>query len=66
MGDALLESSFTVEGPSVSVAAPASVPSGEAVPLDIEVDGLRIVAPDGDRTGQTGHLHLFVDRAPTP
>ncbi len=66
MGDAVLESSFTVEGPSVSVAAPANVRSGEPVPLEISVQGLRLVPADGDRSGHSGHLHLFVDRAPTP
>ncbi len=66
MGDALLERSFTVEGPSVTIAAPATVASGEVVPLEIKVEGLKLVAADGDRSGQTGHLHLFIDRPPTP
>jgi hypothetical protein len=58
--------SLTVEltGPSVQATAPATVPAGQAVPLEITVTGVDIVAADGDTSGRTGHLHVFVDRDP--
>ena len=66
MGDAIAEADVTVQGPSVMASAPAVVPNGEPVPVQVTVEGLRLVAADGDRSGQSGHLHLFVDRPPTP
>ncbi|MGI8808375.1 MAG: DUF4399 domain-containing protein [Acidimicrobiales bacterium] len=66
MGDAIAEVEVRVQGPSVVVTAPATVASTELVPIDVKVEGLKLVAADGDRSGQSGHLHLFVDRPPTP
>lgn len=66
MGDAIVEADVTVQGPSVVASAPALVQNGEAVPVEIKVEGLRLLAADGDQSGQSGHLHLFVDRPPTP
>ena len=66
MRDAIAEAEVMVQGPSVDVSAPSTVANGEPVPLNVKVDGLRLVAADGDRSGQSGHLHVFVDRPPTP
>jgi hypothetical protein len=32
----------------------------------VTVTGLQLMAANGDTSGKTGHLHLFVDRDPTP
>jgi hypothetical protein len=56
----------TISGPSVSLSAPAIVQAGTPATLDAKVDGVTIVAADGDTSGKTGHLHYFVDREPTP
>ena len=66
MGEAILETDVTVQGPAVVASAPNLVQHGEPVPVQIAVEGLRLVAADGDGSGQSGHLHLFVDRPPTP
>ncbi len=36
------------------------------VTLRVDVDGFRLIGADGDTSGQTGHLHAFIDREPTP
>lgn len=36
---------------------------GNVVTLDLDVDGLRIVKADGDTSGETGHYHVFIDKA---
>ena len=66
IGDAIAEAAVTVQGPSVALSVPATVPNGEPVTVSVNVEGLDLVAADGDRSGHTGHLHLFVDRPPTP
>ncbi len=54
-----LRAEVMVEGPSLSLAAPAFVPSGEPVPIDLRL----ISAP---LTGATdAHVHLFIDRDPS-
>lgn len=63
-GDGAPSVEVDVAGPSVSVRAPAKVAAGSVVALDIAVEGLDIVAADGDTSGRTGHLHVFVDRDP--
>jgi hypothetical protein len=57
---------LTVAGPSVDASAPATVAAGQPVNVDVAVDGISLVKADGDTSGTTGHLHLFVDREPTP
>ncbi|HEX9815791.1 MAG TPA: DUF4399 domain-containing protein [Candidatus Thermoplasmatota archaeon] len=41
-----------------------SAVDGNVVTLSLLVSGFKIVAPDGDTTGATGHFHVFVDRDP--
>ena len=65
LGDALLQADFAVQGPSVTATAPATVKAGDPVPVQVQVDGLKLTPADGDTSGRTGHLHLFVDRSPT-
>lgn len=66
LGEALLQTDVVVRGPSLTATAPASVKAGDPVTVQMQVDGLRLTPADGDTSGQTGHLHLFVDRSPTP
>jgi hypothetical protein len=51
---------------SVQASAPPTTPAGQDVKVTATVTGIQLVAADGDRSGKTGHLHYFVDRAPTP
>jgi len=48
--------SFTVTGPSVDASTPPNAPAGQPVMVTVAAEGL---PPDG-------HLHVFVDREPTP
>ena len=66
LGDALLQTDVAVRGPSVSASASATVKAGDPVTVQMQVDGLPLTPADGDTSGRTGHLHLFVDRSPTP
>lgn len=66
IGDAMVSAEVMVQGPSVAVSAPPTFPNGEPVSVEVSVEGASLVAADGDRSGHTGHLHLFVDRPPTP
>jgi hypothetical protein len=57
---------FTVAGPSVHASVPATNPAGQPVAVTVQVQGVKLVKADGDTSGKTGHLHLFIDRDPTP
>ena len=68
-GDDAATSSTTTEvmtGAAVSIASPAdgAVIKGNVVTLNLKVTGLDIVAADGDTSGESGHLHVFVDQEP--
>lgn len=39
---------------------------GDTVELSMEVEGVTIIAADGDTSGNSGHFHVFVDRDPVP
>jgi Domain of unknown function (DUF4399) len=58
------ETEVTVLGPAVQATAPASVPAGQPVTIELKATGVSIVAANGDMSGKTGHFHLFVDRPP--
>jgi hypothetical protein len=58
------EIEVSVAGPTVEATAPASVPAGQPVTVELKASGVKIVAADGDTSGKTGHFHLFVDRPP--
>ena len=53
-----------VEGPSLDATAPATITAGTPLSIDVALDGVELVAADGDTTGVSGHLHAFVDKAP--
>jgi hypothetical protein len=65
LGSAQAEISVTVGGPSLDASAPTSVPGGQSVPVQIAVEGVTLAKADGDSSGTTGHVHLFIDRPPT-
>ena len=56
----------TVEGPSLDATAPPTIAAGQPLSIDVTVAGVELVKPDGDTSGRTGHLHVFVDKEPTP
>jgi hypothetical protein len=65
IGDALAETTVKLDGPSVKASAPATVAAGQPVMVTAKVDGFSLIKADGDTSGRSGHLHLFVDRSPT-
>lgn len=64
IGESAGSTQVTVSGPSVKASAPASVPAGQPVNVSMNVQGITLVKADGDTSGQSGHLHLFVDKPP--
>jgi len=66
LSSTVAETTVTIEGPSVDASTPAISPAGQPVELTVKVDGLTLVKADGDTSGTTGHLHVFIDRDPTP
>ena len=50
----------------LSTAPTATVVSGDTVTIALDVSGIKIVAPDGDTSGKTGHFHVFIDKDPVP
>jgi hypothetical protein len=60
------ETTVTVNGPTVQASAPATVSRGDPVTVSVTVTGVTLVTADGDTSGKSGHLHFFVDKAPTP
>ena len=66
IGDAAAAVSVKVTGPSLQASVPATVASGQPAVVTVTVQGVLLGPANGDTSGATGHLHLFVDRAPTP
>ena len=66
MGGAQVETTVKVNGPSLDATAPFASRVGQPVVVNVAVEGFTIVEADGDTSGRTGHLHVFVDREPTP
>jgi hypothetical protein len=56
----------TASGPALSITSPANAAHimGNVVTLAVKVSGISIVKADGDTSGKTGHLHVFVDKTP--
>lgn len=65
VGNASARTQVEVKGPALDATAPATSPVGQPVSIDVKVQGVTLVAADGDISGKTGHLHVFVDREPT-
>lgn len=58
-----------VDGPTVQVIAEPTVEEtdeGAEVSFEVDVQGAEIVAADGDDSGETGHLHVFIDPGTAP
>lgn len=68
IGSAIAETTIEVQGPSVDASAPAEVPSGQDLVVEIAVEGVQIVAAASDQgaPGTTGHLHVLIDPASPP
>lgn len=68
VGDSEATRTVTVEGPSVDASAPAEIAAGQELQIDLEVEGVEIVAADKDQgeAGTTGHFHILVDPASPP
>jgi hypothetical protein len=49
----------------VTASVPAVGAAGTPAVVTIAVQGVKLAAADGDTSGKSGHLHLFIDRAPT-
>lgn len=64
LGDAEDKVTVNVEGPSVDASAPATVAAGQPISVAAAVEGVELVAANGDTSGKTGHLHVFVDKEP--
>jgi hypothetical protein len=65
LGRSLVHTSIHVKGPTLQVSGPATAAVGEPVKLEVKTQNVRLVPADGDTTGARGHLHVFIDRAPT-
>jgi hypothetical protein len=48
----------------LSTAPTATAVSGNTATIALDASGIRIVAPDGDTSGKTGHFHVFIDKEP--
>lgn len=53
-------------GANLEVTAPEEPVAGNVAELELSGAGVRIVEPDGDTSGRTGHYAVFVDREPVP
>lgn len=51
----------------LAIKSPASSTAvkGNVVTLDLDVSGISLAKADGDTSGRTGHLHIFIDKQPT-
>lgn len=54
--------------PGVRITSPAdnTTVKGNTVSLDLSPAGVSIVKADGDKSGKSGHFHIFIDREPVP
>lgn len=51
---------------AITSPAPGTAVKGNVVTLDLDVSDISLVKADGDTSGRTGHLHVFIDRPATP
>ena len=49
---------------SMEIGDPPSSIEGNVVSMEVELEGVEIVAADGDTSGETGHFHVFIDKDP--
>lgn len=65
LGRSVVHTSVHVKGPSVRASAPATAKVDERVNLEVETEGVRLAEANGDTSGRTGHVHVFIDRPPS-
>lgn len=66
IGSVQREVTVTTEGPNVKASVVGTPAAGAPFEISVKVEGATIVKADGDTSGSTGHLHVFIDRDPTP
>jgi ribosomal protein L28 len=66
LGRSIVHTSVHVKGPTIKVTGPATATVGQPITITVAAHGIRLVPADGDTSGVSGHLHVFIDRAPTP
>lgn len=49
---------------ALELSDPPATIEGNVVEIEATVDGIEIVAADGDTSGESGHYHAFIDREP--
>lgn len=64
--DSVVEATVEFLGPFVNASAPSTIEEGEDLDIELEAEGIEIRAPDGDKSGMSGHFHVFVDPLKTP
>ncbi|MGH9177467.1 MAG: DUF4399 domain-containing protein [Acidimicrobiales bacterium] len=64
IGETEARTEMTVQQPTLSATA-EDVEAKDPVVIDVEVQGAQLVEPNGDTSGTTGHLAVFIDREPT-
>ncbi len=64
VGETQARIAVDVAGPSVRVTAPKTARVGTGIVLSVKIEGVNLVAANGDKSGTTGHLHVFIDRDP--
>jgi hypothetical protein len=64
IGETEAGAEMTVQQPTLSATAD-DVESKDPVVVDVLVQGVQLVEPNGDTSGTTGHLAVFIDREPT-
>ena len=64
MGEHAADAALNVKAPTLR-ATVADVEAKKPVVVDVKVEGVGIVEPDGNTSGGTGHFAVFVDREPT-
>ncbi|MBA3653774.1 MAG: DUF4399 domain-containing protein [Actinobacteria bacterium] len=65
LGRAVVHTSVHVKGPTLNASAPTTAKVGDPVTVHVATKGARLTPADGDTSGRSGHLHLFIDRDPT-
>lgn len=67
VGNAQAKITTTVKGPGLDASLGATPPAaGQPGSLTFTVTGVEVKKADGDTSGKSGHVHVFVDRDPTP
>lgn len=64
IGESEASAEMTVQQPTLSATA-EDVEAKDPVVIDVEVQGVQLVEPNGDTSKATGHFAVFIDREPT-